>query len=43
MPIEDAKRIAEHLKAKGLGFCYINDGSELITRDYLTEMYGITF
>ena len=42
MTIEQAKRVADHLIKTKQGFCYINEG-ELISREYLTEAYGINF
>lgn len=41
MNSEDAKRIAKHLQAKGLAFCFTYNG--LVSREYLTEAFGITF
>lgn len=43
MTKEQAQRIAAHLIAHGLAFCFMNSTGELITREYLTEAYGLAF
>lgn len=42
MPYAQAVEVAEYLKEKNMTFCYLMNG-EFITRDYLTEAYGISF
>jgi hypothetical protein len=41
MTIEIAKKIAAHLIKTHQGFCFYH--YELISREYLTEAFGITF
>ena len=41
MTVQFAKQIQEHLIKTGQGFCFTTYG--LISREYLTEAFGLTF
>ena len=43
MTHEQAQKVYEHLKSKGLAFCWLQSNGQFITREYLTEAYCFTF